>query len=91
MEFPGILSRRIQALYKGEDLPPLKLQYKDYSQWQNSAEQQQLIKQQEAYWLKEFAGEIPVLNLPIDFPRPVVQSFAGRTVGFVVEAKERWL
>ncbi len=82
----AVLKEEFAALYKGLDLPPLKLQYKDYSQWQNSEERQVMIKQQEIYWLREFSGELPTLHLPIDFPRPTVQSFEGSTVGFVVEA-----
>ncbi|UCH97105.1 MAG: amino acid adenylation domain-containing protein, partial [Candidatus Aminicenantes bacterium] len=57
-------------------------QYKDYSQWQNSEQQRNAIIKQEEYWLKQFAGEVPVLNLPTDYARPAVQSFEGRILGF---------
>ncbi|HLP59831.1 MAG TPA: amino acid adenylation domain-containing protein, partial [Candidatus Deferrimicrobium sp.] len=82
----SVLSEEFEALYKGQDLAPLKLQYKDYSHWQNSREHQVIIKQQESYWLREFSGELPVLDLPVDFARPPVQSFSGGTVGFVIES-----
>ncbi|HLP60472.1 MAG TPA: condensation domain-containing protein, partial [Candidatus Deferrimicrobium sp.] len=58
-------------------LPPLRIQYKDFSQWQNSQQEKNRIKSQETYWLKEFEGAIPVLNLPTDFNRPDVQLFKG--------------
>jgi len=32
------------------------------------------------YWIKAFADELPVLNLPTDYPRPVMQSFEGNSV-----------
>jgi len=85
-----ILTNEFRQLYAGigKALPPLRLQYKDYSQWQNSREQKDLIKEQEAYWLAMFSDEIPVLNLPTDFPRPVMQSFAGCTVEFLLTAGE---
>ncbi|MGD2089691.1 MAG: amino acid adenylation domain-containing protein [Candidatus Aminicenantes bacterium] len=78
----GLFIRESLALYAGEQLSPLKLQYKDYAQWQTSEPQQKAIKQQEEYWLKQFAGEVPVLNLPLDYPRPAVQSFEGAALPF---------
>jgi acyl transferase domain-containing protein/acyl carrier protein len=73
------------ALYAGETLPPLKFQYKDYAQWQNSRSQRKVRQQQEEYWLKHFLGEIPVINLPLDYPRPKVQSFEGGVVNFEMD------
>ncbi|WP_232322467.1 condensation domain-containing protein, partial [Brevibacillus parabrevis] len=35
---------------------------------------------QEKYWLDVLQGELPVLNLPLDHPRPPLQSFAGDKV-----------
>ncbi|NIM12056.1 MAG: amino acid adenylation domain-containing protein [Candidatus Aminicenantes bacterium] len=80
----NILEKEIVALYRGEALPELNVQYKDYSEWQRKEEQQRLTKKQERYWLNEFSREIPVLNLPADFLRPMVQSFAGRQLSFFI-------
>jgi tyrocidine synthetase III len=84
----SILEREFKALYSGEELLPLKLQYKDYSEWQNSEEQRDKIKSQENYWLKRFEEEIPVLNLPTDYVRPVIQSHEGATVSFTLSKEE---
>ncbi|NIM11557.1 MAG: AMP-binding protein, partial [Candidatus Aminicenantes bacterium] len=81
----GILMREFMALYEGEKLPLLRLQYKDYSYWQNSKEQKNSEKKQEDFWLKEFAGEIPKLDLPTDYPRPAVKSFEGNRVQFIID------
>ncbi len=83
-----LLISEIKSLYAGKKLPDLRLQYKDFSEWQNSEEQQALIKQQESYWQKMYSDEIPALNLPADYPRPLVQSFDGSTVGFALRKKE---
>ncbi|NOQ28304.1 MAG: amino acid adenylation domain-containing protein, partial [Bacteroidales bacterium] len=83
-----ILEKEFQALLLGEELAPLPLQYKDYSQWQNSSEQQEFIKNQEQYWLNKFEGEIPVLNLPMDYVRPLMQSHEGAKVNFVLSKEE---
>ena len=39
-----ILDRDLILLYSGKELPPLKLRYKDFSEWQNSAGQKELLK-----------------------------------------------
>ena len=83
-----ILGKEFLSLYAGEEFAPLRLQYKDFSQWQNSPEQQNLIKSQETYWLDLFSHELPVLNLPTDYPRPVMQSFAGAHINFVLNNEE---
>ncbi|MCP5104184.1 MAG: amino acid adenylation domain-containing protein, partial [bacterium] len=76
--------REFMALYAASELSPLRFQYKDYSEWRNSPLWQEVVKQQETYWLKTFEGEIPVLNLPYDFARPAVQSSEGRTLEFEI-------
>jgi malonyl CoA-acyl carrier protein transacylase len=83
-----VLEKDYQSLYSQEHLAPLKLQYKDYAEWQNHEQQISRIKQQEDYWRKEFSGEIPVLNLPTDYPRPDTQSFEGYTINFRVGSEE---
>jgi amino acid adenylation domain-containing protein len=77
----GVLTKEFMALYAGKEFAPLRIQYNDFSQWQNSAEIRETVKKQEEYWLEEFAGEIPVLDLPLDYPRPVIQGFAGARFG----------
>lgn len=36
------------------------------------------LKREEAYWLDRYRGELPVLEMPTDYPRPAVQSFEGQ-------------
>lgn len=75
-----VFVRDFISLYLGNDLPELKLQYKDYAEWQNSNIRSEGIKKQEKYWGEKFKGKLPVLNLPTDFDRPVVQLFDGNTI-----------
>jgi tyrocidine synthetase-3 len=84
----SVLIKEFTSLYAGEGLPLLRLQYKDYSKWQNSHEVQAVMKKQEAFWLKEFEEGIPILNMPVDFNRPAVQSFEGDTAAFRIGKKE---
>jgi len=84
----GIFINEFMAIYGEKELALLRIQYKDYSQWQNSDKIKDTIKQQEAYWLKEFAGEIPVLNLRSDYPRPLLQSIEGKVLNFNISKEE---
>ncbi|MGM7721814.1 amino acid adenylation domain-containing protein [Metabacillus sp. Hm71] len=65
----AILIREFATLYQGKNLPDPKIQYKDFSAWQNERIESGKVKHQEEYWLNRFSGEIPLLNLPTDFPR----------------------
>jgi non-ribosomal peptide synthetase component F/acyl carrier protein len=83
-----ILVQEFIALYHDRRLPHLKFQYKDYSQWQNGKKAKDILEQQETYWLKTFQGQIPALNLPTDYLRPAIQSFAGSNIGFVIGGEQ---
>ncbi|MCP5049239.1 MAG: hypothetical protein GY940_18865, partial [bacterium] len=80
-----ILSRDFKALLNGQSLPPLNVQYRDFAVWRNSKHQRELIRQQENYWLEEFAGDIPVLNMATDYPRPEEFGFEGGRLFFRLE------
>ncbi|HLP58020.1 MAG TPA: condensation domain-containing protein, partial [Candidatus Deferrimicrobium sp.] len=83
----AVLIEEFMMLYQGEELTALPLQYKDYAAWQNREKEGVLSRQQE-FWLAEFAGEIPVLNLPYDYARPLSRSFSGKTLTFTVGREE---
>ncbi|MCP4158143.1 MAG: amino acid adenylation domain-containing protein, partial [bacterium] len=83
-----ILINEFLTLYEGKNLPPLELQYRDYAEWQNSAKQKEIMIRQEKTWLEIFSGELPVLSLPIDYPRPVIQSFQGSNITFTLNKEE---
>jgi len=83
-----ILSEDFMTLYKGEALEPLRLHYKDFSQWQNGLFERGKIKTQEEYWLSLYQGEVPRLELPIDYTRPEVFTFEGDDYSFVLGREE---
>ncbi|MFZ5988791.1 MAG: amino acid adenylation domain-containing protein [Bacillota bacterium] len=80
----GILLNEISELCSGNKLPELRVQYKDFAEWQNNTLKSGLLKRQEEYWINRFSGEIPVLNMPTDYIRPAVQSFEGDTEEFTL-------
>ncbi|MCP5104303.1 MAG: hypothetical protein GY950_13025, partial [bacterium] len=73
------------SLYGGEQLPAIPLRYRDYAQWQKSETKTQALMRREAYWLEQFGGQIPVLTLPLDYPRPAKQGFEGDRIYFTIE------
>jgi amino acid adenylation domain-containing protein len=58
---------------------PLAVQYADYAHWQRQPAQAARYEQQLGYWRQRLAGLPEVHNLPLDFPRPAQQRFAGAT------------
>ncbi|HAO23335.1 MAG TPA: hypothetical protein DCQ37_24555, partial [Desulfobacteraceae bacterium] len=42
------------------------------------------VKESIAYWKSKLSGELPVLQLPIDLPRPPVQTYNGNTFRFIL-------
>ncbi|WP_368236998.1 amino acid adenylation domain-containing protein [Bacillus velezensis] len=81
------LIKEFGELYAGRSLAPMRLQYKDYAVWQRSFQEEEGYQKQEAYWLKRLEGELPVLELPADKPRPAVRSFAGGSVSCTLDAE----
>ena len=79
----NIFVKEFCALYKGETLAPLAIQYKDYAEWQQRFLETPLMHQQETYWLHRFST-IPSLAMPLDFPRSQIQDFTGATVQFLL-------
>ncbi len=82
----GLLIKDFMALYRGEALPPLSLQYKDYAEWQQSPAHQERLAGHGAYWLEAFAQPVSLLELPTDFLRPAVPAYGGRVVDFKLGA-----
>jgi amino acid adenylation domain-containing protein len=70
------------ALSEPEELP---WQYADYAHWEKQfllGEQHTLSKQ---YWRNKLTGDLPTLNLPIDYPRPVVQTYRGESYSHAID------
>ena len=86
----AILLNELGALYPAEAagkraaLPPLDVQYSDYVRWQSEmlagAEGERLW----AYWQKQLAGQLPVLDLPTDRPRQPIQTHRGGSYDFIL-------
>ncbi len=73
--------------YKNGNIPdfkPLRINYKDYSAWHNALLKDSDMDIQKRYWLDKLSGDIPVLDLPSDKIRPIIQSFKGNSIGLTL-------
>src|SRR5262249_49496940 len=75
------LFRELIVLYSADGraaaLPSPGLTYIDYAHWQNemlSGPQGAMLWE---FWNKELSGQLPIINLPLDFPRAQAQTFRG--------------
>ncbi len=74
------LVQEFTDLYCEKELPALNLHYKDFAVWQARKVPKELYKKQEAYWLDQLGGSLPVLELPLDKTRPRLPDFSGGTI-----------
>ena len=81
-----ILLAEFAALYRAArsgapaTLPALPLQYADYALWQRQSSQEEVRERQLAYWREQLDQAPTLLDLPIDRPRPPLQSHRGARV-----------
>ncbi|MBD2518350.1 amino acid adenylation domain-containing protein, partial [Nostoc sp. FACHB-973] len=88
-----IMISELRLLYKAittgvaAQLPVQNNQYRDYVNWSkqmlSSSEGERLW----TYWQQQLSGELPVLNLPTDRPRPQSQTYNGASRFFTLEEK----
>ncbi|MEO8673848.1 MAG: amino acid adenylation domain-containing protein, partial [Tahibacter sp.] len=88
----GILVDEFAALYGARSanresrLPPLAIQYADFSTWQRERLQGGELQRQLGYWRTQLADLPSKLDLPTDRSRPAVQTYIGALHGFSVPA-----
>jgi hybrid polyketide synthase/nonribosomal peptide synthetase FtdB len=78
-----------EGLRQGRDaeLPPVTTRYLDFLNWQNrflaGGDAQRMLD----YWRSRLPDEMPILNLPTDRPRPVVQTHNGASEFFTLDTE----
>lgn len=81
------LMNDLNALYQHKLLLPLKLQYKDYSEWMSHRD----MTKHRQYWLSQFKDEVPILSLPTDYVRPNIKTTNGAMMSFTMNQQMRQL
>lgn len=78
----SVLMQEFLSLYHDQLLPGVRLQYKDYAEWQQDKVKEDQIQQQRAFWVNKFSPVPPVIDLPYNFSRPLHKTYKGSAVIF---------
>ncbi|MEK4853052.1 amino acid adenylation domain-containing protein [Paenibacillus sp. FSL H7-0756] len=79
-----LLMNDLAVFWSGGVLPDPDKTYKDFVIWQTGRNRSTALESQRKYWMREFAGGIPVLDLATDFTRPDLLSHEGNAVAFTL-------
>ena len=69
---------------KKPHLPPVTVQFKDLAIWEDAYSGKEVWQNHEAYWSRKLSGELPILALPFDYPRPPNLDYKGNSVGLLL-------
>ena len=79
-----VLSRDVILYYEAYTqntepvISPLRIQYKDYANWQFNQLSDSTYKDREDYWLTRLSGDLPRIDLPTSKQRPKFKTSNGR-------------
>ncbi|MEH1971926.1 MAG: amino acid adenylation domain-containing protein [Nostoc sp.] len=73
---------------KASPLTPLPVQYVDFTNWQYQWLQGEVLESQVNYWKQKLEGNLPIIELPYDHPRPHgVQTYRGDRAALLLSKK----
>lgn len=81
-EFRELYTAAIEG--RAPSLQPLQATYADFVQYQRELLASQKGEQLWDYWQRQLSGELPILNLPTDRPRPAIQTNHGASYKFFI-------
>jgi amino acid adenylation domain-containing protein/non-ribosomal peptide synthase protein (TIGR01720 family) len=79
----AVMYEELKSLYeayiqnKSDPLPALDIQYADFAHWQKENLDSPDMQKQLEFWKQTLGGDLPVLELLADKPRPTTQSYNG--------------
>lgn len=89
-----VLARDVWAVYSAfrqgrqNPLAPLRLQYRDYAAWLNGRLEAHEAHKLSYYWRgKLYGAQAAALDLPLDSPRPRLQTYRGRHFFFDLDER----
>lgn len=81
----NILINEFCKLYNNEIVEDEKIDYKDFTMWENDFIKTNKFKELEENWLDTFKGvDIPAINLPYDFPFTQTKTYNGNTISLEI-------
>lgn len=91
----AIILRELYVLYnafeekKANPLPVLRIQYKDFNEWQRKQLTDEKLETHRNFWLNRLEGSLPVLELPTYQERPAIQTYNGKYLRFIIPSELR--
>jgi len=82
----NVIAAELMALYQGTALAPVGYDLGQCLRLQAEADAAAAGGRDEAFWRETLAGDLPLLDLPLDFPRPAEPDFAGDNVVLTLDA-----
>ncbi|MCU0546656.1 MAG: condensation domain-containing protein [Oscillatoriaceae cyanobacterium Prado104] len=79
----SVFLRELGVLYEAystqqpSPLTELSVQYADFAHTQRQWLQGEILSSQLDYWKQQLSGNVPALELPLDYPRPTSPSYRG--------------
>ena len=87
----GVFNREFEMLYEAfqngqqeNPLPPPAIQYADFALWQDSSFDAGMVEQQLTFWRQNLNGIPQQLEMPLDRPRGLRQTFAAQLSQVIV-------
>lgn len=69
-------------------LADVALQYADFAVWQQNSPKSSPAEEDLQYWTEHLSGQLPVLQVPTDYPRPQAQSFEGAALSYTISREK---
>lgn len=69
-------------LYDGNTIAIPRRTFLDFTRTITSPEQ---LEQSRRFWKSKYSDSVPVLNIPLDYPRPSVQTLSGNNVTYLLD------
>ena len=90
----GVVLRELRALYTAECQEsawqlPEPMAFSEYAQREATQQQKPQVTTDDVFWLEKFSDAMPVMDLPLDHPRPPVQTYKGAVQHSTIDAALR--
>ncbi len=71
---------------KQPDIQPQDMHYADYAVWQKEWQNGEECAQQVAFWREQLQDIPAILDLPVDYPRPSIQTYRGAQYSNILDS-----
>ena len=84
-----LLQEEFISTYYGEELPPVAIQYRDYSRWQKHFKRSDKSRLQQKYWKNKLVGATPIALAGRSDHQDNTYSFSGATFKTTLDESDK--